>query len=380
MRFIVAPDSFKGSLGAVQAAGAMERGIRAVFPAAEVRKVPVADGGEGTVAALVASADGRLVDCPVRGPLGRPVKALFGLLGDGTGVVEAAAACGLPLVPSAERNPERTTSYGVGELVRAALDHGCRKVIIGLGGSSTNDGGMGMAAALGVRFTDRGGNNVEPLIANLDRVVALDLAGLDPRLSGVEVLGACDVSSPLCGPGGASLVFAPQKGATPESAARLDRLLGRLAVLIREAAGRDVAALPGAGAAGGLGAGVSGFLGGRLVSGSELVLKTSRLAEHLAAGADLVLTGEGEINAQTVLGKAPGAVGRLAAEYGIPVVAVVGAKGPGYREVYGRGIGAVYCIVPRPMSLAEALSDACGILEEGVAELLRVWRLGRSGR
>jgi len=377
MRFIVAPDSFKGSLSAVEAAEAMERGVRAVFPLAAVQKVPVADGGEGTAAALVASAGGTLVERDVSGPLGRPVKAFFGLLADGrTGVVEVAAACGLPLVPVEERNPEKTTSYGVGELVRAALDRGCRKLIIGLGGSSTNDGGMGMAAALGARFLDRKGHSVEPLVSSLERVAVVDLTGLDPRLQEVELFGACDVGSPLCGPGGASLVFAPQKGATAGQAARLDGLLSRLAGLIRETNGREVASLPGAGAAGGIGAGVAGLLGGRLVSGSDLILEVSRLAEHLALGAELVLTGEGEINRQTVLGKAPGAVARLAARYGVPVVAV-GTRGPGYEEAYGQGIGAVHSIIPRPMSLAEAMGDASRLLAEGVAELLRVWRLGR---
>lgn len=377
MRFIVSPDSFKGSLSAGAAAEAMERGIKAVFPEAMVRKVPVADGGEGTVAALVESAGGQLLETRVRGPLGRPVQAKFGVLADGrTGVVEVAAACGLPLVPAKERNPAKTSSYGVGELVRAALEHGCQKVIVGLGGSATNDGGMGMAAALGVRFLDQERNLVEPWVTNLEQVSAVDMTRLDSRLQGVEILGAYDVDSPLCGPRGASLVFAPQKGATPRQAARLDVLLSLLARLIRETTGRDVTSLAGAGAAGGLGAGVAGFLGGRLIPGSELVLEMSRLEEHLAAGVDLVLTGEGEMNAQTVLGKAPVAVARLAARHGVPVVAVVGSRGGGYTEVYGQGIGAVLSVIDRPMHLTEALADASRLLEEGVAETMRVWKLG----
>jgi len=381
VRLIAAPDSFKGSLSAVAAAGAMERGILSVLPSAEVIRIPVADGGEGTVAALVASTGGKFAVTEVSGPLGRPVNAVFGILGGGTtSVVEVSAAVGLPLVPTEERDPEKTTSFGVGELIRAALDSGCRKLIVGLGGSSTNDGGIGMAAALGARFLDSRGRAIEPMVGNLERIASLDLSGLDPRLAEADISGACDVHSPLLGSDGASLVFAPQKGATPEQAVKLDVLLGRLAELIRQATGRDVANLEGAGAAGGLGAGVAGFLGGRLVSGSDLVLELSRLEEHLAAGAELVLTGEGEINRQTVLGKAPGAVARLARRYGLPVIAVVGGRASGYAAALAQGIDAVYTIVPRPMSLVEAMRDAGSLLEEGVAELMRLWLLARRGR
>jgi len=358
----------------------MERGIIRVFPEAEVVKVPLADGGEGTAAALAAALGGDLVQTRVKGPLGRPVRAHFAVLESGTtAVVEVAQACGLPLVRPKERNPERTTSFGVGELVRAALDRGCRKLIIALGGSATNDGGMGMVAALGVRFLDREGDVLEPLVTNLARAASVDLSGMDPRLAETQVSGACDVVSPLCGPDGASLVFAPQKGATAEQALRLDALLGHLAALIRQTAGPDVAGLPGAGAAGGLGAAVAGFLGGRLVSGSRLVLELTRLADHLAQGADLVLTGEGEINRQTVLGKVPGAVGRMAWEYGLPVIAVVGSRGAGHEEVLSQGIQAVYDIVPRPMTLNAAMREAAVLLEEGVEQLMRIWRSARSG-
>lgn len=377
MHFVVAPDSFKGSLSAYETAQCMERGIKAIIPDAVVTKVPVADGGEGMVSAVINASGGRLSEAVVTGPLGEPVKAEYGIMDDGvTGIVEVASACGLTLVPPDHRNPELTTSCGAGELIRLLIDCGCRKVIVGLGGSATNDGGMGMAAALGVRFLDAAGSAVEPVIGNIKKVCSIDFGGFDPRVAGIEVVGACDVASPLCGSGGASAVFGPQKGATPEQVARLDGLLCRLAELIHSASGRDLAGLPGAGAAGGLGYGLMAFLGGRLMSGSELVLELGGLDKIMSGGGiDLVITGEGELNGQTVLGKAPVGVARLAKKYGLPVLAVAGSIGPGYNEVYLHGIDAVYSIIPRPMMLAEAMRDAASILEEAVKRMIRLWLL-----
>ncbi|OAT86682.1 glycerate kinase [Desulfotomaculum copahuensis] len=378
MLFIVAPDSFKGSLSAVEATHYMERGIKAVFPQAVVKKVPLADGGEGTVEAIINAAGGRLLEAEVTGPLGRPVKAVYGVLSDGiTGVLEVASVCGLPQVPPERRNPESTTSLGVGELILAAVAEGCRRVIVGLGGSATNDGGIGMAAALGIRFPDGTGRPLEPRVSNLAQATGIDYSGLDQRLAGVEVTGIYDVSSPLYGPRGASVVFGPQKGATPEQVQRLDTLLRRLAELIRQTYGIKVDDLPGAGAAGGLGAGLAAFLGGRLVPGSDMLLELCKLDEFITENeVDLVITGEGEINHQTVLGKVPVSVARLAKKHNLPVVALVGSIGPGYTEVYQHGINAVYGIIPRPMELSEAMQNAAVLLEEATVRLMRLWRLG----
>lgn len=380
MLFIVAPDSFKGSLSAVEAAHYMERGIKTVFPQAGVMKIPLADGGEGTVDAIINAAGGRLVEAEVTGPLGLPVKAVFGVLPDNnTGVLEVASVCGLPQVPPERRNPESTTSFGVGELILAAVVEGCRRVIVGLGGSATNDGGIGMAAALGVRFLAETGQLVKPRVSNLGLVAGIDYSGLDQRLSGVEVTGIYDVSSPLFGPRGASVVFGPQKGATPEQVRRLDALLRRLAELIHKAYGIEVDYLPGAGAAGGLGAGLAAFLGGRLVPGSDMLLELCKLDEFMAENeVDLVITGEGEINHQTVLGKVPVSVARLAKKHNLPVVAVVGSIGPGYEKVYQHGIDAIYSIIPRPMELSEAMQNAANLLENATAQLMRLWRLKRN--
>ena len=276
MRVLVAPDSFKGSAAALAVAQAMARGVRAVFPEAEVLPVPIADGGEGTVEALVVATGGALREATVTGPLGQPVVARWGVLGDGeTAVVEMAAASGLPLVPRERRDPRRTTTRGTGELMRAALDAGSRKLVVGIGGSATNDGGTGMARALGARFLGPDGAELPEGGAALARLDRVDLSGLDPRLAGAELLVACDVDNPLTGPRGASAVYGPQKGATPEMVRELDAALCRFAERAREATGRDVAGRPGAGAAGGLGAGLLFFTPARLRPGVEIVLEAT---------------------------------------------------------------------------------------------------------
>ncbi len=276
MRVLVAPDSFKGSAAALAVAQAMARGVRAVFPEAEVLPVPIADGGEGTVEALVVATGGALREATVTGPLGQPVVARWGVLGDGeTAVVEMAAASGLPLVPRERLDPRRTTTRGTGELMRAALDAGSRKLVVGIGGSATNDGGTGMARALGARFLGPDGAELPEGGAALARLDRVDLSGLDPRLAGAELLVACDVDNPLTGPRGASAVYGPQKGATPEMVRELDAALCRFAERAREATGRDVAGRPGAGAAGGLGAGLLFFTPARLRPGVEIVLEAT---------------------------------------------------------------------------------------------------------
>ncbi|MFA6135678.1 MAG: glycerate kinase, partial [Phycisphaerae bacterium] len=327
MRIIVAPDSYKGSVSALGVAEAMERGILAVFPAAEVIKVPIADGGEGTVEALVAATAGRLMHSEVRGPLGEAVHAHWGISGDGsTAFLEMAAASGLPLVPKEHRDPRITSTFGTGELMKAALDAGLRKLVIGIGGSATNDGGTGMARALGVRFLDAEGRDLPDGGAALSRLARMDLSGLDPRLAEASILVACDVDNPLCGPRGASAVYGPQKGATPAMVAELDAALGAFAKVAASTTGREVALLPGAGAAGGLGAGLLFFMPASLRPGVSIVLETTGF-EALVQGADLVLTGEGRTDFQTAMGKAPVGVAAVAKRHGVLVVCLAGGLG-----------------------------------------------------
>jgi glycerate kinase len=377
MRIVVAPDSFKGSLSALEAAQSMALGIRAVFANAELTLVPVADGGEGTVAALVLATRGRLEARTATGPLGEPVEARFGVLGDGaTAAVEAAAASGLALVPERRRDPRVTTTRGTGELVRAALDAGLRRIVLGIGGTSTNDAGAGFLRALGVRFLDAAGRELPDGGAALARLARIDASALDPRLAACELLVACDVENPLTGPRGAAAVYGPQKGATPEAVRELDAALTRFAEVARAATGRDVASLPGAGAAGGLGAGLLSFTPARLRPGIELVLEATRFPE-LVAGADLVFTGEGRTDAQTAMGKAPVGVAAVARAKGVPVICLSGGLGDGWEEVLAKGIDAVATIAPGPMPLAECMAKAAELVEAGAARVCRVLRVGR---
>ena len=376
MRVVVAPDSYKGSITALGVAEAMERGVRAVFPDAEVVKVPIADGGEGTVDALVVATQGRLMARSVRGPLGEPVQAKWGVLGDGeTAVIEMAAASGLPLVPPERRDPRITTTYGTGELVRAALDAGLPKVVVGIGGSATNDGGAGFARALGVRFLDAAGRELAEGGAALARLHRVDLSGLDPRLAQAQVLVACDVDNPLVGPRGASAVYGPQKGATPEVVRELDAALARYAEVARDATGRDVAREPGAGAAGGLGAGLLLFTPARLRPGVSIVLETTGF-DALVKGADLVITGEGRTDAQTAMGKAPVGVAAAAGVHGVPVVCLSGGLGEGADEVLAKGVEAVASVVPGPMPLEECMARGAELVEAGAARLCRMVKVG----
>lgn len=380
MRVVVAPDSFKGSASALAVAQAMARGVRAVFPDAEVSQVPIADGGEGTVEALVVATGGTLREATVTGPLGEPVAARWGVLGDGaTAVVEMAAASGLPLVPRERRDPRLTTTRGTGELMRAALDAGLRKLVVGIGGSATNDGGTGMARALGARFLGPDGAELPEGGAALARLDRIDLSGLDPRLAGAELLVACDVANPLTGPRGASAVYGPQKGATPEMVRELDAALGRFAERARAATGRDVAGLPGAGAAGGLGAGLLFFTPARLRPGVEIVLEATGF-EQRVRDADLVLTGEGRTDFQTAMGKAPVGVAAVARRHGVPVICLSGGLGDGADEVLARGIDALASIVPGPMSLEECVARGPELIEAAAARVCRLVRVGMRAR
>jgi glycerate kinase len=378
MRILVAPDSFKGSLSAPAAARAMARGIRAVFPEADVVETPIADGGEGTVEALVAATGGSLRPMTVRGPLGEPVTAVWGVLGDGrTAAIEMAAASGLLRVPEGRRDPSLASTSGTGELVRAALDAGLRRIVLGLGGSATNDGGAGFARALGVRFLDEAGGDLPEGGAALARLARVELAGLDPRLAETELLVACDVDNPLCGPRGASAVFGPQKGATPEAVRELDAALARFARIAARDTGREAAEVPGAGAAGGFGAGLLFFTPARLRPGVAVVLEAVGFDEWVE-GADLVFTGEGRTDAQTAMGKAPAGVAAAAQRHGVPVVCLSGGLGEGADLLLTHGIDALAAVPPGPMALEVALADAARLLEAAAARACRLLKVGRS--
>ena len=376
MRIVIAPDSFKESLSAPEVAQALARGWAQVFPDAELLLRPMADGGEGTVDAVLAAGGGERRELTVQGSLGAPVRAHWGLLPDGTAVLEMAAASGLHLVPRAGRDPSRASSHGTGELLRAALDAGARRIVLGLGGSATNDGGAGLLQALGARLLDAHGAPLPPGGAALAQLARLELADLDPRLLQVAVEVAADVDNPLCGPQGASAVFGPQKGASPAQVAALDAALAHFARIAASALGVDHSGEPGVGAAGGLGFAARAFLGARMRPGLEWVAELGGLAEALQ-GAELVLTGEGRLDAQSLHGKTPVGVARLAAQAGVPVVALVGSLGEGYERAYAAGIGAAFSLAPGPLSLEEALAGTARELEARARDLARLWRLAR---
>jgi glycerate kinase len=369
MRFVIAPDSFKGSASAREVAQAIAEGLKAALPDAVCDLVPMADGGEGTVDALVAATGGRIVSVRVTGPLGEPVDAFFGILGDGeTAVIEMAAAAGLHLVPPEKRNPMVTTTYGVGELMRAALDAGCRRLIIGIGGSATNDGGAGMAQALGVRLLDEQGNEIGFGGGALERLARLDLSDFDRRVWDAEILVACDVTNPLTGPNGASAVYGPQKGATPEMVRQLDANLRHYAAVLQRDLGVEVETVAGAGAAGGLGAGLLAFCRAQLRQGVELVIHAVRLPERVQK-ADLVITGEGCLDFQTGFGKVPHGVAQVAKRYGKSVIALVGQLGEGAERCRQWGIDACFPILSKPMSEQEAMANAIPLLRRAAEEL-----------
>ncbi len=379
MRVLIAPDSFKGSLKSPDVAAAMALGVRDACPHAIVTELPVGDGGEGTLEALVAATGGEYLPIEVEGPLGEPLTARLGLLGDGETVfVEMAEASGLSRLTSEQRDPLRASTYGTGQLIRAALATGRRRMLIGIGGSATNDGGAGMLVALGARLLDVGGVPLPPGGASLENLASVDLTQLAVP-SDMEIIVACDVTNPLTGPQGASAVYGPQKGATPADIERLDRCLARLAEVTAERLGRDWSNAPGAGAAGGLGFALLAFLGGRLERGVELVLEAIRFDDHLR-GADLVLTGEGRIDVQTTsFGKTLTGIGARASAAGVPVLALGGGLGADLGDYRAAGISGVSSIVPRPMGLDEAMASASSLVRDAVRRLIEVFQAG-SGR
>lgn len=376
MKFIIAPDSFKGSLTAQQAADAMKEGILRAIPDATCITVPMADGGEGTVRSLVDATAGRMITVTVTDPLGRPTNAEYGILGDGrTAVIEMAAASGLQFVNENTRNPLITTTYGTGELIRNALDHGIRDIIVGLGGSATNDGGAGMAQALGVRLLDDSGQPLPFGGAALRDLKTIDCSGIDGRLNDTRIRLASDVRNPLTGAHGASAVFGPQKGATETMVKQLDAALAHYAAVINEQLGRNVADIPGSGAAGGLGAGFLAFTSARMQSGISMVVETTGLKSK-AVDADYCFTGEGSIDEQTQYGKTPVGTAQAVKQVSpnAKVVAIAGHVGDGIDELYGLGIDAVFGMMPGVGTMQDAIAGAYANLArtaENVARLIR---------
>ncbi|KYQ85605.1 MULTISPECIES: glycerate kinase [unclassified Thermoactinomyces] len=375
MKIVIAPDSFKESMSAMEAACAIEKGFQKVMPDAEYVKVPMADGGEGTVRSMVDATGGEIRKETVTGPLGTEVEAFYGITGDRKmAVIEMAAASGIHLVPKEKRNPLVTTTKGTGELIRAALDQGVKRIVIGIGGSATNDGGAGMAQALGAKLLDKDGNPLGFGGGELSKLDSIDLSQLDPRLKEVHIEVACDVDHPLTGERGASAVFGPQKGATPEMVAILDANLARYAQVVKETLGIDVDPIPGAGAAGGLGAGLVAFLGASLKRGVDVVAEAVQLDKHMAQ-ASLVITGEGKIDGQTIHGKTPVGVAKRAKKYGIPVIGIAGMLGENCDAVYRHGIDALFSIVPGTVSLETALLNGEKYTEQLAGNLARLIRL-----
>ena len=379
MRIIVAPDSFKGCLSALEVCRALHKGVSDADPDIEVVEVPLADGGEGTVDALVHATAGQFVTARLEGPLGEPVEAQFGILGDGqTGVIEMAAASGLPLIREEQRNPIRTTTYGTGQLITAALDAGCRSLIIGIGGSATTDGGAAMAQALGARMIDTKGRDIARVSGGrLQDIATIDVSARDERLADCVVRVACDVDNPLLGPHGAAGVYAPQKGATPEQVEQLEAGLAHYAEVLARDLGKSIADVPGAGAAGGLGAGLLAFCDATLESGIQIVLEVVDLAEQ-AQGADLIITGEGKLDAQTLFGKAPTGARHVGQELGIPVIAIAGSVAGDAGQLVEHGFAALFSCVTEPMSLTEAMhpGTAREMLSFAAEQIVRTWLAG----
>lgn len=365
--FVLAPDSFKESMTAKEVCNAMEKGLRKVFPDANYVHVPMADGGEGTTQSLIDATQGKLYALTVTGPLGTPVEASYGIMGNGEiAVIEMASASGIQFVNRDTKNPLVTTTYGTGELIRACLDKGIKKIILGIGGSATNDGGAGMAEALGARFYDEAGNTLPRGGGALGRLHRIDVSALDSRLAQVDIQVACDVTNPLCGAQGASAIFGPQKGATPEMVAQLDANLAHYAAVIRTQLGKEIANTPGAGAAGGLGAGLMAFTRCTLRKGIDIVVEFSGLRDKLV-GADFCFTGEGRIDYQTKFGKTPFGVARTAKAQGVPVIAVSGCVGEGVEALYDEGIDSIFGIIPHADSI-DALLQAGAINMERACE------------
>ncbi|WP_330390551.1 glycerate kinase family protein [Paramaledivibacter caminithermalis] len=371
MKIVLAPDSFKESMTAKEACEAMERGIKKVNSNIECIKVPMADGGEGTMQSLVDATKGKVYKVKVNGPLGDEVEAEYGILGNGEiAVLEMASASGIQLISKEKRNPLKTSTYGTGQLIKACLNHPIKKILIGIGGSSTNDGGAGMIQALGGRLLDKNGIELPFGGGQLGELEKIDLSNLDKRLKNLEIEVACDVNNPLVGKNGASFVFGPQKGATKEMVEILDKNLNHFADKIKEALGKDIKEVHGAGAAGGLGAGLMAFLNGKLKKGIDMVVEYTKLEENIKE-ADMVWTGEGSIDSQTIFGKTPLGVAKIAEKYDVPVIVLAGRVGDKIAELYDNGIDAIFSIMQEASSLEEALVKGKENIEKLSENLIR---------
>lgn len=380
MKVVIAPQSFKGSLSAAEVANAIAEGVGRAAPESDVTLLPLADGGEGTVDALVTATGGRTMTATVTGPLGETVNAAWGILGDGaTAVIEMAAASGIMLVPQERLDPLAATSRGTGELIRAALDAGCQCLIIGIGGSASNDGGAGMAQALGARLLDGKGRELPAGGAALERLREIDVTGLDERIASSSITVATDVSNPLCGQDGASQVYGPQKGASTEMCARLDAALANYASVIRRCLQTDIRDLPGAGAAGGLGAGLIAFLGATLAPGADIVSQAAGLGQHLR-GAALVITGEGRLDAQTAFGKTVLGVAQRARAAGVPAVAIAGELADDLSALYDRGLTAALSTAVGPITREESMHGAAHLIAGAAEQVLRLFLAGATPR
>ncbi len=375
LRILVAPNAFKESLSALEAAKAITAGILKILPRAQITQVPIADGGDGTLEVVVAGTGGKTYKAQVLNPLGNEITAEYGITGDGkTAIIEMSRASGLALVPLSKRDPMLTTSYGTGQLIQAALGRGVEKIILGIGGSATVDGGIGALQSLGVAFLDEKGKPVGFGGQGLLAVEQIDLSGLNPLLKRVRILVACDVDNPLIGPKGAAAVFGPQKGARPSMVKRLDKGLNKLAQSIHKSRGADVSNLPGAGAAGGISGSFKGLLGAQLRPGSDLVFELLKVKE-IVPNMDLVITGEGKIDFQTPFGKGPGVLAKIASKYRVPVIGLAGAVSENIEDLFANGFSAVFSIINRPMELDYALRHACPLMESAAEQVARLIRL-----
>lgn len=375
MKIVIAPDSFKGSASAMEVAKAIEKGIKNYAPDVETVLVPVADGGEGTMDSLVSATGGKTVKVEVKNPLGETIIAEYGILGDGkTCVIEMASASGLYLIPEEKRNPLKATTYGTGQLIKKALDDGCRNFILAIGGSATNDGGIGMLQALGMKLLDESGKEVGFGGEELDRIVKIDDSEFDDRISKSSFLIASDVQNPLIGPDGASYVFGPQKGATPEMVELLDKKMESWANVVEKVTGISLHNHPGAGAAGGIGGAFQAFFPAEMRRGIDIVIEYTGLSKKLH-GADVVFTGEGQIDFQTASGKTPMGVAQEAQKQGIPTIVITGSIGKGIDTLYQFGIKSIHSIVNGPMTLGEAMQRAPQLIEQKAEQLMRTMML-----
>ena len=380
MKILVAPDSFKESLSAIQVAEAISKGVLKIIPNAEIIKTPISDGGEGLLDALVNDKNGKIITVKVYDPLYRSIAAEYGILNEGTtAVIEMAKASGLELLKEQEKNPDITSSYGTGQLILDALDRGCQKIIIGIGGSATNDGGMGMVKALGGKFINKEGIELTEGGGALGELSSIDLTNFDKRISNCKIVAACDVTNKLTGENGASFVYGAQKGGSKEQLEFLDKNLQHYAAIIRNHLGIEIENINGAGAGGGMGAGLIAFLNAELKSGIDLILETLEIKKHIK-NIDLIITGEGEIDKQTLQGKTILGIAALAKEYYVPVIAITGKIGDNIDEIYKLGITSIFSIVNKPMKLEEAINDVEYLIQSCIETIIRTIKLYQSDK